>query len=224
LAADDASPPVPISLPQDDGPHDALTEWWYYTGHLQTAKGALFGFEQVTFKGTRGRLAGLVSHVAITEGARRRFRYDQRATLDDGSAARPAVGFDLAIGDWSMRGAGGDDALTMTLPGYAYALQLTSRKPPVLHGSDDYIRSDSGAESYYYSRTRQAVSGLLVVGQPPQWGDLSSGLELACVESISDVKRVAGVGGPGTRHSPDDVPHPSGRTGRGNRIPGRQAG
>jgi predicted secreted hydrolase len=26
--------PLPIVLPRDDGPHDRLTEWWYYTGHL----------------------------------------------------------------------------------------------------------------------------------------------------------------------------------------------
>ncbi|MEA2607982.1 MAG: hypothetical protein QOJ75_225, partial [Chloroflexota bacterium] len=32
--------PVPVVLPRDDGPHDRLTEWWYYTGHLRTADGA----------------------------------------------------------------------------------------------------------------------------------------------------------------------------------------
>ena len=26
--------PIPVELPRDDGPHDRLTEWWYYTGHL----------------------------------------------------------------------------------------------------------------------------------------------------------------------------------------------
>ena len=26
--------PQPVELPRDDGPHDRLTEWWYYTGHL----------------------------------------------------------------------------------------------------------------------------------------------------------------------------------------------
>ena len=28
-------PAVAISLPRDDAPHDRLTEWWYYTGHLR---------------------------------------------------------------------------------------------------------------------------------------------------------------------------------------------
>src|SRR5207245_2203232 len=110
-AAGDASPPVQISLPKDDGPHDALTEWWYYTGQLVTDGGEPYGFEQVTFKGRRRRLAGLASHVAITDGGRQRFRYDQRAVLDDGSIAKPGAGFDLAIGDWTMRGSDGTDAL-----------------------------------------------------------------------------------------------------------------
>jgi predicted secreted hydrolase len=162
LAADDASPPVPISLPKDDGPHDALTEWWYYTGHLATGDGELFGFEQVTFKARRGVLAGFASHVAIADSGRQRFRYDQRAVLDNGSIAKPGIGFDLTIGDWSMRGAGGDDELAMSLPGYAYTLHLTSRKPAVFHGGDGYVRTDAGAESYYYSRTRMAVAGTLV--------------------------------------------------------------
>ena len=29
------SDPVALSLPPDDAPHDRLTEWWYYTGHLR---------------------------------------------------------------------------------------------------------------------------------------------------------------------------------------------
>ena len=30
--------PLPSVLPRDDGPHDRLTEWWYYTGHLIGAR------------------------------------------------------------------------------------------------------------------------------------------------------------------------------------------
>src|SRR5207249_2989069 len=31
--------PHPVSFPRDDAPHGDLTEWWYYTGHLQTDAG-----------------------------------------------------------------------------------------------------------------------------------------------------------------------------------------
>src|SRR5512146_2511105 len=46
--------PLPVVLPRDDGPHDRLTEWWYYTGHLTTTDGRRFGFEDVIFRAERG--------------------------------------------------------------------------------------------------------------------------------------------------------------------------
>ncbi|MGZ8438813.1 MAG: lipocalin-like domain-containing protein, partial [Candidatus Limnocylindrales bacterium] len=60
--------PVAIELPRDDGPHDRLTEWWYYTGHLQSANGARFGFEDVIFRAERGAFpTSWVSHLAVTD-------------------------------------------------------------------------------------------------------------------------------------------------------------
>ena len=38
-AADRRRRSRPRVLPRDDGPHDRLTEWWYYTGHLRAADG-----------------------------------------------------------------------------------------------------------------------------------------------------------------------------------------
>ena len=52
--------PTPVVLPRDDGPHDRLTEWWYYTGHLRAADGRRFGFEFVIFRAERGRVPDLV--------------------------------------------------------------------------------------------------------------------------------------------------------------------
>jgi predicted secreted hydrolase len=40
-----------VELPRDLYAHKhAQTEWWYYTGHLQTIAGKRFGFEFVFFK------------------------------------------------------------------------------------------------------------------------------------------------------------------------------
>jgi predicted secreted hydrolase len=40
-----------VELPRDLYAHrEAQTEWWYYTGHMQTASGRRFGFELVFFK------------------------------------------------------------------------------------------------------------------------------------------------------------------------------
>ena len=60
--------PQPIVLPADDAPHDRLTEWWYYTGHLRTSDGRRFGFEFVIFRAERGGLpVSWASHLAITD-------------------------------------------------------------------------------------------------------------------------------------------------------------
>ena len=45
--ASHAPDPQPIVLPRDEAPHDRLTEWWYYTGHLLTDTGLRFDFEFV---------------------------------------------------------------------------------------------------------------------------------------------------------------------------------
>src|SRR4249919_4400547 len=66
--------PLPVVLPRDDGPHDRLTEWWYYTGHLHAADGARYGFEYVIFRAERGRFpTSWVSHLAITDEGGDRF-------------------------------------------------------------------------------------------------------------------------------------------------------
>ena len=46
--------PLPsIQFPRDEAPHDALSEWWYYTGHLDAADGSRYGFELVIFQAVR---------------------------------------------------------------------------------------------------------------------------------------------------------------------------
>ena len=60
--------PIPIAFPRDDGPHDRLTEWWYYTGHLRADDGRRFGFEAVVFRAERGGVpAAWASHLALTD-------------------------------------------------------------------------------------------------------------------------------------------------------------
>jgi predicted secreted hydrolase len=126
--------PQPVVLPQDDAPHDRLTEWWYYTGHLRDDTGGRWGFEFVVFRAERGGFpVTWASHLALTDETAGRFHYAQRAEIGPqadrgGSAsagdpvARPA--FDLAIGGldptdpaardrdpWSMSGTDGSDTL-----------------------------------------------------------------------------------------------------------------
>jgi len=127
--------PLPVVLPRDDGPHDRLTEWWYYTGHLRADEGASYGFEYVIFRAERGAFpTSWVSHLAITDEDGDRFVYAQRLEVGEqvdrspvGADGEP-VGFDLALTGvdptdpstfdrpaWTMAGADGDDHLAAAL-------------------------------------------------------------------------------------------------------------
>ena len=151
-----------VSLPRDDAPHDQLSEWWYYTGHLDAASGASYGFELVVFQSIRGRgPVGYAAHYAITDQARGRFVYDQRTAV--GSQIGKADSFDLALGDWRMRGSGGRDQLSASLPGYAIDLALQSQKPAALHDQDGLVSFGPAGDSYYYSRTRMDVAGSIAI-------------------------------------------------------------
>ena len=77
-----APDPQPVVIPRDDGPHDRLTEWWYFTGHLAAEDGRTFGFEDVIFRAERGTFpVTLASHLALTDETGGRFLYDQRAEI-----------------------------------------------------------------------------------------------------------------------------------------------
>jgi predicted secreted hydrolase len=153
---------APISLPRDDAPHDQLTEWWYYTGHLDAAGGASYGFELVVFQSVRGRgPVGYAARFAVSDPARGRFTYDQRTAV--GSQIGRTEGFDLAVGDWRVQGSDGRDRLSASMPAYAIELALRSAKPPALHDRDGLVSFGPAGDSYYYSRTRMDVAGTLTV-------------------------------------------------------------
>ncbi|GCE49308.1 putative secreted hydrolase [Thermosporothrix hazakensis] len=161
------TPLPPARLPQDDGRHNNLTEWWYYTGHL-TAKEATgklrhYGFEFVIFQVLRADLPPFyASHFAITDKSKGTFQYDQRRIMSPTIARNDVKGFDLHIGDWTMQGYNGQDHLAASMQNYAITLQLAARKPAALHNGDGLIPYGLAGFSYYYSRTKMNVSGSIV--------------------------------------------------------------
>ena len=176
--------PQPISLPADDAPHDRLTEWWYYTGHLAADDGRTFGFEFVIFRAERGAFpVTWASHLAITDESGGTFRYVQRSEIGpqvDRSPTDGAGGFDLAIAGldptlpggsaatppWTMRGADGSDRLQAgdaAGGGMGVDLALEATKPPALHDRDGWIDFGPAGSSYYYSRTAMTAEGTLAI-------------------------------------------------------------
>ncbi|MCC6176871.1 MAG: carotenoid 1,2-hydratase [Chloroflexi bacterium] len=151
---------APVTFPRDEAPHQDLTEWWYYTGHLEAADGRRWGFEYVTFQALRGTLPPLyLSHFAVTDHQQRHFQYDQR--LSQGAQEQPPEGFSLQLGDWAMSGQLGQDQLRATMANYAVDLALSTDRPPVLH-EGGLVSFGPAGDSYYYSRTRMEIRGTLV--------------------------------------------------------------
>ena len=186
--------PIPVELPRDDGPHDRLTEWWYYTGHLRADDGHRFGFEYVVFRAERGGFpVSWASHLALTDETGKAFHYAQRSEVGpqvDGSprdtAGHPTgfaftvTGLDLTgttppgSTPWSMTGSEGRDRLAAAATGaeiggdpvdaFAIDLSLSARKPPALHDTDGWIDFGVAGSSYYYSRTSMDATGTVTLG------------------------------------------------------------
>jgi predicted secreted hydrolase len=185
--------PQPVVLPRDDAPHDRLTEWWYYTGHLRAEDGSRFGFEYVVFRAERGSFpVTWASHLAITDEAGDRFHYAQRAEIgpqvDRGAGTVDPAGFDFAVSGfdpadplrpagepWTMAGSDGRDALRARAAGtevlgdpltaIGLDLRLEAVKPPALHDRDGWIDFGPAGGSYYYSRTAMDAAGTLTLGE-----------------------------------------------------------
>lgn len=154
-----AATPDRVSLPADEAAHDALTEWWYYTGHL-TAGNRQYGFELVVFQARRGdNPAGYAAHFALTDRARGAFTYDQRVAVGD--LRPPPQGFDVPVRDWRVSGSGPLDRLVASSGPYAIDLTVRADKPAALHRGRGIVSLGAGGDSYYYSYTRMSVSGTL---------------------------------------------------------------
>ncbi|HWS84353.1 MAG TPA: lipocalin-like domain-containing protein [Ktedonobacteraceae bacterium] len=160
----------PISFPRDEGVHNDLTEWWYYTGHLEATDAAgkqhQYGFELVIFRVSRSDLPPIYpAHFAISDITRDEFHYDQNRVTkvnEDLTSKTAAKGIDVQVGDWSIQGLNGHDHLVAAMKGYAINLSLTTSKPPVLHNGNGLITYGLAGFSYYYSRTHMGVAGTIM--------------------------------------------------------------
>jgi predicted secreted hydrolase len=157
------APVQPVVFPRDEAPHRDLTEWWYYTGHLFAEDGSRYGFEFVIFQVVRGDYPVMyVAHMAVTDGPRGRYWHDQRVQRGSQIGRQDAI--DLDVAGWRLQGALGTDTIEATAEQYGLSLRLRATKPPVLHDGIGYFDYGPVGGSYYYSRTRMAVEGVLQDG------------------------------------------------------------
>lgn len=178
--------PRPFSFPDDHGPHPEFrTEWWYYTGNLETAAGRHVGFQLTFFRTAlappdRGASVGgasawranqlYLAHFALTDTAGGRFyaasRLSREALGLSGARAQP---FRVWLEDWSAESdvAGGFPVRLRAADGdVAIDLVLESGKPVTLQGDRGWSAKgpEPGNASYYYSFTRMPARGTVRVG------------------------------------------------------------
>ncbi|HEY6843335.1 MAG TPA: lipocalin-like domain-containing protein [Thermoanaerobaculia bacterium] len=172
-----ALPGYEFQFPRDHGSHDEYqTEWWYYTGHLQTQSGHRYGFEVTFFRvgvappddrsQNRWDLKNLaLAHFAITDIDRRQFRYSEKLNRESPFTAwsSPEVldvvnegwsATTMPDGAWHIVAFNGGDRLDLV---------MRSRKPPAIHGENGVSIKAEGAgyASHYYSMTRLDVAGMV---------------------------------------------------------------
>lgn len=174
-----------VSLPADDSVHEELMEWWYWTGHLKTADGRWFGFEQCYFLSQELVLTQRSVHVAITDIEGGAFHYDTHLEL--GGYTVVPDGFDFSIAPQTAKGGNGHDVLHAEADGWTLDLKLDAVKAPVLQHETGYTDYSFGGNTYYYSRERMAASGTLSDGTATyavtgtgwfdhQWGNIAFAL------------------------------------------------
>ncbi|MEN6484792.1 MAG: lipocalin-like domain-containing protein [Syntrophobacteraceae bacterium] len=177
--------PCDLQFPSDHGPHpDARTEWWYYTGNLQSEDGKSFGF-QLTFFRSRIAAPGTekswprpashwrsgqvyLAHAAVSDISGKRY-------LHNGTLSREAPGLagslqqsgatDISVRGWSAHIGPGEHRLDAAADRFRIALSLTPLKAPTLHGRSGYSLKGSTPEraSCYYSFTRLDTGGTIVL-------------------------------------------------------------
>jgi predicted secreted hydrolase len=185
-----ATIPGKVTFPRDLGAHEEYqTEWWYYTGNLETSDGRPFGFQLTFFRRSLAPVEQEDSTWLKSEGSA--WRTDQvymaHFTISDISAgvfyenerfSRGAAGlagaevspYHIWLEDWfaeeSEPGVIHLFARTDSLDsGVILDLILEETLPPILHGDEGLSvkGSEPGNASYYYSIVHQQVKGQLTI-------------------------------------------------------------
>ncbi|MFO0774796.1 MAG: lipocalin-like domain-containing protein [Nitrospiraceae bacterium] len=188
-----ARPGYQMVFPRDHGAHPAFqTEWWYYTGHLQTDDGRPFGYQLTFFR--RGlhrhdtistapadappRSAWRVddlyfAHLALTDIDGKQFHFTDRISREGLGKAGADVGrLHVWLDRWQTStdehatDARAPHHLVADGPDFSLTLTATPTKPPTIHGTDGVSRKgpDADQASHYYSLTRMDTVGSITTG------------------------------------------------------------
>ena len=173
-----ATVPRPFLFPEDAGPHPRFrSEWWYYTGNLETADRRQFGYQLTIFRqaltGTavqsrsKWRTNQLyMGHFAVTDVRNDRFHSSSRMARGAvGLAGAHAIPYRVWLEDWEISGSYRLPRIRAKEDTVAIDLALESKKAEVFQGEQGLSVKSAGVgnASYYYSQTRLETTGTVAI-------------------------------------------------------------
>lgn len=182
-----AEAPREFVFPRDHGMHPEFrTEWWYYTGNLQTAAGRHFGYQFTIFRtalspDTTSRISDWASnqlymgHFTLSDVESGAFYFKERfSRAGNDLAGVRSQPFRVWLEDWIVSDIGENPDAAMPAMHISarqddiiLALTLRPQKPIVLQGNAGLSQKgpQKGNASYYYSATRLKSTGTVTVGK-----------------------------------------------------------
>ncbi|MEL7200306.1 MAG: lipocalin-like domain-containing protein [Pseudomonadota bacterium] len=184
-----------LIFPDDHQAHDKFRlEWWYVTANLTTENGEPLGLQWTLFRNALtppipdkaqaqnpwANETIWMGHAAVTTpdkhySAERFARGGVgQAGVTGGDGNRTGTEeFAAWIDHWVMENPDGPSIKTLNLKadgeGFAYDVNLTTSRAPVLQGQNGYsVKAQSGQASHYYSQPFYSVSGTVTVAGKPR--------------------------------------------------------
>jgi predicted secreted hydrolase len=172
-----ALPGYHYSFPHDYFNHPEFqTEWWYYTGNLQSPDGHRFGFELTFFREavSRDTSSGdpwdirdiYLAHLALSDLTGGRFYHFERTNrAGPGLAGVDHSAQRIWNGNWQIQWKNSDQLLQAVSENFELQFTLRSEKDPVIHGENGVSQKSagSGRASHYISLTRLDTSGTVTL-------------------------------------------------------------
>lgn len=175
--------PIPLEFPADHGSHPGyLTEWWYYTGNLDTVSGQHFGYQLTFFRRAlippterTNRSSAwatdqiYLAHFALTDVSANKFHaYERFARGAAGLAGATSPPFKVWLHDWKVEQISENEyQLHASEESLTLDLYLRDIKGPILNGNAGYSQKGNqpGNASIYISQTRLETNGTIQINQ-----------------------------------------------------------
>ena len=176
----------PVILPEDNGPHDFIVEWWYFNGHIHDKEGREYSFMDCFFKVNvnkvniphilphiveenfkRGKYIHFAHSVISDMEKKKSYKEIENISLISEDSFKKELLF-INYKNSNILGNHFNSEIIETAPNNFHIktkhldLDLESKKNPLLEGGHGYVGTPE-AGSYYYSFTDLATKGKIIL-------------------------------------------------------------